>query len=301
MEDNTNVAPVNNCNAPTEPGEEWRLIEDPLLKPRYFVSNHGRIWSNATNKFLSTEIGNAGRVTLHIIDINGVLSFFLLHRLVAKAFLPPPGEGEDVVDHIDGNPLNNNADNLKWCTQKANIHNPNTIGHTSDACKRLSARKGHQIWCEGFVEPFNTAKDLADLLGVGVSAVRRACRSGKPVGERRGYNNGKGWHVGYLINDFDASYPEVTIEDAIRAAKEHNYHVSQKPIRCVEDGLPFPSVTAIAKAYHMTRPSVITNRQRTERGGLRIEKAGFRKTHHFESIPYEEYLKWVEDHVHKEV
>ncbi|QIN96378.1 hypothetical protein DAC17_79 [Bacteroides phage DAC17] len=46
------------------------------------------------------------------------------HRLIALAFL---GESGLPVDHIDGNPLNNNVTNLRYVSQSENILNPNTI------------------------------------------------------------------------------------------------------------------------------------------------------------------------------
>jgi|GEM_PF-474668 len=44
---------------------------------------------------------------------------FHIHRLVAEAFCSKP-DGCDVVNHIDGNKLNNNAENLEWTTFKGN-------------------------------------------------------------------------------------------------------------------------------------------------------------------------------------
>lgn len=50
----------------------------------------------------------------------GKRSNYSIHRLVAKYFVDGYKEGL-VVNHIDGNTLNNNANNLEWTTQQDNI------------------------------------------------------------------------------------------------------------------------------------------------------------------------------------
>lgn len=42
-----------------------------------------------------------------------------VHRLVATAFIKNPDK-KPFVNHIDNNPLNNNASNLEWCTASEN-------------------------------------------------------------------------------------------------------------------------------------------------------------------------------------
>lgn len=51
-----------------------------------------------------------------------------VHRIVAMAWLPNPNNFTD-VNHIDGNKLNNNLDNLEWCSRADNIiHSYKVLG-----------------------------------------------------------------------------------------------------------------------------------------------------------------------------
>lgn len=47
---------------------------------------------------------------------------YLVHRLVARAFLPNP-DNLPTVDHLDRNPSNNSVDNLRWADMKTQTDN----------------------------------------------------------------------------------------------------------------------------------------------------------------------------------
>lgn len=55
----------------------------------------------------------------------GVTKIFLLHRLIAEAFIPNP-ENKPCIDHINGIKSDNRVDNLRWVTYKENMNNPIT-------------------------------------------------------------------------------------------------------------------------------------------------------------------------------
>ena len=44
-----------------------------------------------------------------------------IHRLVAEHFLETDG-ADNLINHKDGNQLNNKVDNLEWCNQTENMH-----------------------------------------------------------------------------------------------------------------------------------------------------------------------------------
>lgn len=88
--------------------------------PNYLISNFGRIYSFKSNRFIQQRVN--GRYLRCSLYCRGGISNtnVLIHRLVAKYFVFKPN-GCNVVNHIDGNRMNNNYTNLEWCTQKQNV------------------------------------------------------------------------------------------------------------------------------------------------------------------------------------
>lgn len=82
----------------------------------YSISEAGVVLNTRTNQILKTDLNSAGyqRVTL---CVDGVVKRITIHRLVALTYL---GYSELVVNHKDGNKLNNHYLNLEWVTQSEN-------------------------------------------------------------------------------------------------------------------------------------------------------------------------------------
>lgn len=100
--------------------EVWKDIAG--YEGLYQVSNLGRVKSfhgrTAPEKILTPYQKEGYAQILLIKDKRRKL--FLIHRLVAEAFLPNP-ERKPQVNHKDENKRNNQVDNLEWCDCDYNI------------------------------------------------------------------------------------------------------------------------------------------------------------------------------------
>jgi hypothetical protein len=60
---------------------------------------------------------------------NGLNKKYLIHRLVAMYYVNNKNPKKyNIVNHLDGNKLNNHYSNLEWCTHKQNMQHAKKLG-----------------------------------------------------------------------------------------------------------------------------------------------------------------------------
>lgn len=114
--------------------ELWKPIAG--YEGLYQVSNHGNVRSLFRyKKTLKPWAIGTGYLMVYLSKGKSRRAF-LVHRLVANAFIPNP-ENKPQVNHLDENRANNNVSNLEWCTCREN-HN-----HGSHNEKISKANRNH--------------------------------------------------------------------------------------------------------------------------------------------------------------
>ena len=87
---------------------------------RYEVSDDGLIRNTETGRVLKQRDSNGYRTCY--ITRDGRTSCYMVHRVVAKAFVPMI-EGKNVVDHINRDKTDNTVQNLRWTDTSQNNRN----------------------------------------------------------------------------------------------------------------------------------------------------------------------------------
>ena len=103
--------------------EQWKPVKG--YEELYAVSNLGRVKSlnyhrTGVEKIIKPKKSGNGYLQVGLWK-NGKRKFFLVHRLVAEAFIPNP-EGFEQVNHKDEVKTNNCVSNLEWVSRWDNMH-----------------------------------------------------------------------------------------------------------------------------------------------------------------------------------
>ena len=89
--------------------EVWKQVEG---YENYKVSSHGRLRNTKTRTYLNGSADKRGYIIMGLSKQNKCRNY-VLHRLIAQAFIENP-ERKEIVKHRDGNNGNNNVTNLYW-------------------------------------------------------------------------------------------------------------------------------------------------------------------------------------------
>lgn len=100
---------------------------------RFDIDLYGNVFDTKRKKFVVPHIDRQGYEVVRIGNTKKGI-----HRLMAETWLENP-EDLPVVNHMNGNKLDNSLDNLEWCT----------YSHNNKEAYRLGLNKGNEKGING--------------------------------------------------------------------------------------------------------------------------------------------------------
>lgn len=145
----------------TDTNEHWKLYKKQK-RSNYYASNLGRIRNN--DRILKLYIHKTGYYNVTIDKTHTV------HRIIAKLFVDN-SNNYNVVNHIDGNKLNNDSKNLEWCTIKHNVKEAINIGLRKNVKKVIHYNNDGNI-----LGIYNSCMDASRKLNTHHSSINKCCK-----------------------------------------------------------------------------------------------------------------------------
>lgn len=164
--------------------EIWKNIQG--YENLYQISSNGRVKSlgngnsnNSKERILKQGKNKYGYCVVKLCN-EGKLKSFLVHRLVAQAFIPNV-DNKPQIDHINTDRTDNRVENLRWVTNQENCNNPISKINYSIIQKgkpRLTLQKPIlQFSKEGeFIKKWQSVTQVGDELNIHKGNIISCCK-----------------------------------------------------------------------------------------------------------------------------
>lgn len=178
----------------------------------------------------------------------GVSINHLIHRLVATAFLPNP-ENHPIINHIDCNGLNNNVENLEWCTYKHNAEWCVECGRHSSPTEAFLESNKIKVYCPELDKEFSSVNEAKRELNLHSDYIT-ACLRNKGRKSKRYYEVQNIYTI-IRIEDKEDYLTYIASENAIiRPMFEYGRHAVN-----LKDGQVFNSFRELSDYYDIPEGS----------------------------------------------
>lgn len=189
--------------------ENWKIVIIDNIEHQYLISDIGRVWSLISKRYMTlSPFGGYYRVGL---SYKGNKTQYLVHRLVALMFIPNP-HNLPLVNHLDGDRMNNHVSNLEWLTPKENSQHAKSVLKTGT---RAVPVEQYSVDGTQFIARFASAAEAARFIGTKRANITNVC-----VGK---YKTSKGFVWKYADPNYNKSIP---VPDGIRIDGYPNYIIT---------------------------------------------------------------------------
>lgn len=145
-----------------------------------------KLLKNGSYHKMSKFIDNLGYY-MTAFRINGKKKYIRVHRIIAETLIPNPNNYPQ-INHIDNNKLNNNLDNLEWCSNAYNTQEAYDNGlypkHRCCKIKAISKENGQSY-------EFNSIRECAKELKLNKKTITSILK-----GEKK--NNNYNYYFQYI-------------------------------------------------------------------------------------------------------
>lgn len=149
--------------------EEFVKLKYGNIKPYYYISNYGRIYSANKNKIMKPFIDKDGYFRIELATANKRnCKKYYVHRLVGFMFVPGHFDGA-MINHINSNRQCNYYKNLEWVTAQGNTDHAKEFGFllTNNTSEFRKLNTAHDIetaeYICGLISEGYTNKEILQL------------------------------------------------------------------------------------------------------------------------------------------